>query len=229
LKKGRFFVTSIAIDGPAGAGKSTIAQRVAGSLEFIYVDTGALYRAVGLFALQNGISYTDEDMLTSRLGEVNVELGYRDGRQLIFLNGQDVTKDIRGPEMGLIASDVSAFPGVRDFLLGLQREMAVKHNVIMDGRDIGTVVLPGADLKIFLTATPEDRATRRYKEFAARGSKTSYDQVLADIKRRDANDMNRATAPLKPAEDAVMLDTTGNEFEQSVAQVLEIIRERGLI
>jgi len=221
-------MTSIAIDGPAGAGKSTIAQRVAKSLEFIYVDTGALYRAVGLFAMRGNIPHTDSDALISRLGEVDIELDYRDGRQLIFLNGQDVTGDIRGPEMGLIASDVSAFPAVRDFLLGLQREMAQRHNVIMDGRDIGTVVLPGADLKIFLTATPEDRAMRRYKEFAAKGSKISYDQVLGDIKRRDANDMGRATAPLKPAQDAVMLDTTGNEFEQSVALVLEIIRERGL-
>ena len=221
-------MTSIAIDGPAGAGKSTIAQSVAKTLEFIYVDTGALYRAVGLFAVKKGIPHTDQATLVSRLGEVKVELGYRDGRQLIFLNGQDVTGDIRGPEMGLIASDVSAFPAVRDFLLGLQREMAEKYNVIMDGRDIGTVVLPGADLKIFLTAAPEDRAMRRYKEFVAKGDTVSYDQVLEDLKRRDANDMNRATAPLKPAEDAVMLDTTGYEFEQSVAKVLEIIRERGL-
>ncbi|MCL2857046.1 MAG: (d)CMP kinase [Oscillospiraceae bacterium] len=221
-------MTSIAIDGPAGAGKSTIAQSVARTLEFIYVDTGALYRAVGLFALQNNIPHTDDAALIPRLSEIKVELDYQDGQQLIFLNGRDVTGDIRGPEMGLIASDVSAFPAVRDFLLGLQREMTTKYNVIMDGRDIGTVVLPGAQLKIFLTATPEDRAMRRYKEFIAKGSKITYDQVLGDIQRRDANDIGRATAPLKPAQDAVMLDTTGNEFEQSVAQVLKIIRERGL-
>ena len=220
---------AIAIDGPAGAGKSTIAQQVAGALEFIYVDTGALYRAVALFALRSNIPYTDEEALVSQLGEVRVELGYREGRQLIFLGGQDVTGDIRGPEMGLVASDISAFPCVRSFLLGLQREMAAKHNVIMDGRDIGTVVLPQAQLKIFLTATPEDRAIRRYKEFVKNGSAISYDQVLGDIKRRDANDMGRAIAPLKPAPDAVILDTTGNEFEQSVEMVLKIIRERGLV
>ena len=219
---------SIAIDGPAGAGKSTIAQSVAKSLGFIYVDTGALYRAVGLFALREGIPHTDEDALISRLPEVKVELAYRDGLQLIFLGGLDVTGEIRGPQMGNIASDVSAFPGVRDFLLGMQREMAGKHNVIMDGRDIGTVVLPGADLKIFLTATPEDRAKRRHLEFTAKGNNISYEQVLEDIKRRDANDMGRATAPLKPAPDAVILDTTGNEFQQSVDLVLRVIRERGI-
>jgi len=228
LKKGVLALISIAIDGPAGAGKSTIAQRVAKHIKFIYVDTGALYRAVGLFAVRCNIPHTDAAALISRLGEIKVELDYVDGQQLILLNGQDVTGDIRGPEMGLIASDVSAYPAVRDFLLELQREIARRHNVIMDGRDIGTVVLPGAQLKIFLTATPEDRAMRRYKEFVAKGSGITYDQVLGDIKRRDANDMGRATAPLKPAEDSIMLDTTGNQFEQSVAQVLAIIRERGI-
>ena len=221
-------MVSIAIDGPAGAGKSTIAKSVAHSLAFIYVDTGALYRAIGLFAIQNNISLTDEAALIACLSKVKIELGYRDGQQLIFLGGREVTKEIRGPEMGLVASSISAFPGVRDFLLGLQRKMAETYNVIMDGRDIGTVVLPRADLKIFLTATPEDRAKRRYLEFVRRGEAISYDRVLEDIKLRDAKDMNRATSPLKPAEDAVILDTTGNDFEQSVAQVLEIIRKRGL-
>jgi len=219
---------SIAIDGPAGAGKSTVAQSVAASLGFIYVDTGALYRAIGLFALRSGIPHTDETALVSRLDEVNVELAYRDGHQLIFLDGQDVTEEIRGAQMGLVASAVSAFPAVRDFLLGLQREMAQRHNVIMDGRDIGTVVLPGADLKIFLTATPEDRAMRRHKEFAAKGNPISFEQVLEDINRRDEADMGRATAPLKPAEDSVILDTSGNNFQESVDLVLKVIRERGI-
>ena len=219
---------SIAIDGPAGAGKSTIAQRTAKELGFIYVDTGALYRAIGLFAHENGIPDTDESALAPRLGEIKVELAFEDGHQLIFLNGRDVSKDIRSPQMGMAASNVSALPAVRAFLLGLQREMAEKYNVIMDGRDIGTVVLPGADLKIFLTATPEDRAMRRYMEFVTRGERVRYEEVLRDLKIRDENDSNRAAAPLKCADDAVLLDTTGNELEESIALVLKTIRERGV-
>ena len=219
---------SIAIDGPAGAGKSTIASRVAAEIGFFYVDTGALYRAIGLFARENNIPDTDHSAIAPRLGEIEVELEYKDGQQIILLSGRDVSQDIRRPDMGMAASNVSALPVVRGFLLELQREMAARHNVIMDGRDIGTVVLPGADLKIYLTATPEDRAMRRYLEFITKGEKVRYEEVLEDIKRRDANDMGRATAPLKPADDAVMLDTTGNEFEQSVALVLETIRKRGI-
>lgn len=217
---------SIAIDGPAGAGKSTIAQMAAKKLGFIYVDTGALYRAIGLFAHENGIPDTDEAALAARLREIEVELDYRDGRQHIFLNGRDVSEDIRRPQMGMAASNVSAMPAVRDFLLDMQRVMAQKYNVIMDGRDIGTVVLPDADLKIFLTASPEDRATRRYNDFVAKGEKVLYEDVLEDIKRRDQNDMERAAAPLKRASDAVLVDTTGQGLEESVELVLKTIRER---
>ena len=219
---------SIAIDGPAGAGKSTISQRIARELGFIYVDTGALYRAIGLFARENNIPETDHVLLGPRLKEIKIEIHYWQGRQLIFLNGRDVSNDIRKPEIGMAASNASALPVVRDFLLELQRDMASKYNAIMDGRDIGTVVLPGADLKIFLTASPEDRAKRRHLEFVAKGNTIGYQQVLADIRLRDAADMNRDIAPLKPAPDAVILDTTGNTFAQSVDLVLKVIRERGI-
>ena len=219
---------SIAIDGPASAGKSTIAQRAAKELGFIYVDTGALYRAIGLFAQENKIPNTNEAALAPRLGEIEIELKFEDGHQLIFLNGRNVTKDIRSPQMGMAASNVSALPAVRAFLLGLQRDLAKKYNLIMDGRDIGTVVLPGADLKIFLTATPEDRAMRRYMEFVTRGERIRYEEVLRDLRVRDENDSTRAAAPLKQADDAILLDTTGNELEESIALVLKIIRERGI-
>ena len=219
---------SIAIDGPAGAGKSTIARKAAQELGFIYVDTGALYRAIGLFAHENGIADTDEQALTARLEEINIELAYRDGQQLIFLNGRDVSEEIRRPQMSMAASNVSALPAVRDFLLDLQREMAQRYNVIMDGRDIGTVVLPGADLKIFLTADVEERAMRRYIEFTTKGEGVRYEEVLEDIKRRDENDSRRAAAPLRCADDAVLLDTTGNELEESIALVLKTIRKRGI-
>jgi len=195
-------------------------------LGFIYVDTGALYRAIGLFAHENGIPDTDETALAARLSEIEVELDYRDGRQHIFLNGRDVSEDIRRPQMGMAASNVSAMPAVRDFLLDMQRAMARKHNVIMDGRDIGTVVLPDADLKIFLTATPEDRARRRYNDFVAKGEKVLYEDVLVDIKQRDQNDMARAAAPLKCAGDAVLVDTTGQGLEESLELVLKTIRKR---
>ena len=219
---------TIAIDGPASAGKSTIAQRAAKELGFIYVDTGALYRAIGLFAHENKITDTDEAALAPRLPDITVELAFEDGKQLIFLNGRNVTEEIRSPAMGMAASNVSALPAVRAFLLDLQRDLAKKYNVIMDGRDIGTVVLPQADLKIFLTATPEDRAMRRYMEFVTRGERIRYEEVLRDIKVRDENDSTRATAPLKQADDAILLDTTGNELEESITLVLELIRARGI-
>lgn len=217
---------SIAIDGPSGAGKSTIARRVAAALGFVYVDTGALYRAIGLFAHENGIPDTDEAALAPRLPELRVELAYRDGVQRIFLNGRDVSEEIRRPEMSMAASNVSALPAVRAFLLDLQRQMAQRCNVIMDGRDIGTVVLPGADLKLYLTASAEDRALRRHKDFAEQGEAVTYEEVLADINKRDYNDTHREIAPLRQAEGAVLLDTTGNELEQSVALVEETIRQR---
>ncbi len=216
---------AIAIDGPSGAGKSTLARRLAADLGFIYVDTGALYRAVGLFAKQHGIPYRDEAALAPRLDEIEMELVWRGGEQRVLLNERDVSDDIRAADMGMAASDVSALPAVRAFLLETQRGMARRQNVIMDGRDIGTVVLPQADLKIFLTATPEDRARRRLADFAARGDSTTYEEVLADIRRRDAQDTGRAIAPLRQAEDAVRVDTTGLRFEQSLARLTALCRE----
>ncbi|MCL2580466.1 MAG: (d)CMP kinase [Oscillospiraceae bacterium] len=219
---------SIAIDGPSGAGKSTIARSAAAQLGFIHVDTGALYRAIGLFAHRAGISDRDEAALSAHFSEIQVELDHRGEEQAIFLNGEDVSEEIRKPEISMAASNVSALPAVRAFLLDLQREMAVKYSVIMDGRDIGTVVLPNADLKIFLTATSEDRAMRRYLELVTFGEKVRYEEVLADLKRRDKNDSERAAAPLKQADDAILLDTTGNEMEESVLLVIKTIRERGV-
>ncbi len=217
---------SIAIDGPSGAGKSSIARRVAARLGYLYVDTGALYRAIALFAHRSGIADTDEGALAPRLGDIQVELAYQEGRQHVFLGGEDVSEEIRRPEMSMAASHVSAQPAVRAFLLDLQRQMAKQYNVIMDGRDIGTVVLPEADIKIYLTASAEDRALRRHQEFLKRGEDISYREVLADINRRDYNDIHREIAPLCRARDAVLLDTTGNTLEQSVALVERTIREQ---
>lgn len=223
----------VAIDGPSGAGKSTIARMAAAALGFVYVDTGALYRAIGFFALERGIEIGGEEgplatRLATRLGEVELELRYaRDGQQ-VWMCGRDVSGEIRSPEVSMAASAVSAMPSVRAFLLDLQREMARRHSVIMDGRDIGTVVLPGADLKIFLTASAEDRARRRYEEYLAKGEEVGYNQVLEDMRRRDRQDMGRSEAPLRQAPDAVRLDTTGNTLEQSVRQVMELIEKRGI-
>jgi len=219
-------MTIIAIDGPAGAGKSTIAKAVAKELGCIYVDTGAMYRAIGLFATENGIGTKDAAALIPRLNEAVITLGYKDGTQYIYLNGRDVSADIRRPEMGMAASDVSAIPEVRAFLLDLQRDMAKHNSVVMDGRDIGTVVLPDANIKIFLTATVEEREKRRYDEHVAKGEDVSYNEVLQGMRDRDAQDENRAAAPLKQADDAVLLNTTGYELERSVAAVLKIVNDR---
>ncbi|MCL2056263.1 MAG: (d)CMP kinase [Oscillospiraceae bacterium] len=218
-------MTAIAIDGPAGAGKSTIAKAAAKALGCIYVDTGAMYRAVGLHALRSGVGTKDPAALAGLLSGIKITLGYENGGQRIYLNGEDVSAEIRRPEMGMAASDVSAMPQVRAFLLDLQRDMAKRHSVVMDGRDIGTVVLPEARVKIFLTAAPEERARRRYEEHIAKGEAVSYNKILQDIRGRDAQDENRSTAPLRRAEDAVLLDTTGFELEKSVAAVLQIIRD----
>lgn len=216
---------SIAIDGPSGAGKSTIARAVAKKLGYIYVDTGALYRAIGLFAVRNGIATSDAATLISKLTEISLKLAYENGEQHVYLNGQDVSQDIRTPEMGMAASAVSAIPEVRAFLLDLQRDMAKKNTVIMDGRDIGTVVLPDAKVKIFLTASAEDRARRRYEEHISKGEDVSYEDILRDMKKRDHDDESRAAAPLKKADDAILVDTTGNEFEASVEIIEDIIKE----
>lgn len=219
-------MNAIAIDGPAGAGKSTIAKAVAERLEFVYVDTGALYRAIGLFAVENGIEPSDAKALVPRLKEIAVELFYRDGVQRIRLCGRDVTEQIRTPQMGMATSGVSAIPEVRVFLLEMQRNIAERHNVVMDGRDIGTVVLPKADIKIFLTASDEDRARRRYEEYLTNGRAVSYNEVLDDLRSRDYIDMHRAAAPLRQAEDAVLVDTTGLDLNEAIGRVLGIVQTR---
>ena len=220
-------MVSIAIDGPSGAGKSTLARSAAAELGYLYVDTGAIYRTIGYYAHANHIDPKDEQAVASALPQVRVELTYGDdGLQHMLLNGQDVTKEIRLPEISLCASAVSAHPGVRAFLLEMQRELARTHNVIMDGRDIGTVVLPDADVKIFLTASPEARARRRMLELEQRGTPEPYEKILKEIEQRDWDDTHRAAAPLRQAEDAVLLDTTELNFEESRAALLKLIRER---
>ncbi|MDR2589593.1 MAG: (d)CMP kinase [Oscillospiraceae bacterium] len=207
---------SVALDGPAGAGKSSLAKRVAKHFNFIYVDTGALYRSIGLFTQRNNVASKDLTKVSELLPLIQLEMKYdNDGIQRMFLNGEDVTDDIRLPEVSTYASDVSAMPPVRDFLLSMQQNMAKKYNIIMDGRDIGTVVLPNADLKIFITASPEARAKRRFIELQEKGIDTSFEEVLSEMIKRDKNDSERDIAPLKAAEDAIILDTTDLDFEQS--------------
>lgn len=215
---------SVAIDGPAGAGKSTIAKRLAKELGYIYVDTGAIYRTVGYYIWICGIGGRDGDGVRRLLDDVNVRIEYPgDGLQHMFLNGKDITEDIRTPEISSYASQVSAHKCVRDFLLDTQRDLAKTHNVIMDGRDIGTVVLPDADVKIFLTASPEVRARRRWDELREKGCKDSYEKVLADMKQRDLQDSTRAIAPLRQAEDAVLLDTSAMDLEEAIAAAKAIV------
>ena len=218
---------SIAIDGPSGAGKSTLARSIAAKLGYLYVDTGAIYRTIGLEVFRRGLDPKNEAEVSAILPELSIRMEYEDdGLQHMFLNGEDVTADIRLPNISLYASDVSALPAVRAFLLEMQRELARRNCVIMDGRDIGTVVLPDAEVKIYLTASAEERAKRRFLELAARGAGKTYQEVLEEQRLRDDNDMHRAIAPLKPAEDSVIVDTTELDFEQSKQAVLSIIRER---
>ena len=217
---------SVAIDGPAGAGKSTIARAVAQKLGYLYVDTGALYRAIGLYARRQGADPAQGEQVCPLLPQIRLSLRYVDGVQHVTLNGEDVSEDIRLPEMSSAASQVSAIPQVRDFLFDLQQNLAREHNVVMDGRDIGTVVLPQAQVKIYLTATPQERARRRHLELLDKGIDQSYDQVLQDVLQRDYNDSHRAVAPLKQAQDAVCIDTTGLDFEQSLQTVYQHILSR---
>lgn len=215
---------SIAFDGPSGAGKSSLAKRVAAEFGFIYVDTGAIYRTVGLAAYRAGIDRKDENAVAALLPKLDIKMGYNDeGEQRMFLNGEDVSTQIRMPEISICASDVAALPSVRAFLLGLQRKTAEENNVIMDGRDIGTVVLPDADLKVFLTASAEARANRRLLELTAKGVNAGYDDVLRDIMYRDEQDSARASAPLKQAEDAILADTTELDFEESFRLLCDIV------
>lgn len=217
---------AIALDGPAGAGKSSIAKTVAKILDYIYVDTGALYRTIGLAASRKGVEPEPSEQVDKLLSEITVDLTFNEnGEQIVLLGDEDVSGLIRTPEASMMASKISAVPAVRTYLLDLQRNMAKTHNVIMDGRDIGTVVLPGADVKIFLTASPEARAERRFKELCEKGMDVKYEDVLKDVITRDYNDAHREIAPLKPAENCVTVDTTELDFEQSVKKIISVIKE----
>ena len=218
---------AVAIDGPSGAGKSTLARAVAGRLGYVYVDTGAIYRTIGYHIWKAGVDPRDGSAVAAELPKLRVELRYGDdGLQRMFLNGQDVSDAIRLPEVSRYASDVSAHPAVRSYLLEMQRSLARTHSVVMDGRDIGTVVLPDARVKIFLTASPEARAQRRMRELEQRGTPQPFAQVLEEIQQRDYNDTHRATAPLRQADDAVALDTTELNFQESEEALLCIIQKK---
>ncbi len=217
---------NIAIDGPSGAGKSTLARKLAAKLNFIYVDTGAMYRTIGLYIYRKGIDPKDVEQVAAVLPEIKVELSFVDGEQRVYLNKEDVSTEIRLHEVSQYASLTSAIPAVRAYLFDMQQALAAENNVIMDGRDIGTVVLPNAEVKIFLTARAEVRAQRRYNELLERGQEVDFDQVLADVIRRDEQDMNRPVAPLKPADDSIILDTSGNSFEQSLDLLYKTVKER---
>ncbi len=217
---------AIALDGPAGAGKSSIAKKAAKVLDYIYVDTGALYRTIGLAASRKNVEPKPSKEVEELLDKINVDLTFNSlGEQVVLLDGEDVSGEIRTPEASMMASKISAVPAVRAYLLDLQRNMAKTHNVIMDGRDIGTVVLPNAKVKIFLTASPEARAQRRYKELCEKGMYVKYEEVLNDVIQRDYNDTHRDVAPLKPADGCVIVDTTELDFEQSVDKIISVIKE----
>ena len=219
-------IINIAIDGPGGAGKSTISKAVAKKLDILYVDTGSLYRTIGLFVKLKDVNPKDGAAVASILPEISLEVKYENGAQVNYLNGVNYGDAIRTPEMSMYASDVSKIPEVRTFLLETQKQIAKKNSVIMDGRDIGTVILPNADVKIVLTASAECRAMRRYKELCERGQSVRYEDVLKEMNERDEQDSNRKIAPAKPAEDAILLDTTGFNFDQSVNMILELIEKK---
>lgn len=216
---------NIAIDGPAGAGKSSVAKLAAKELGFIYIDTGALYRAVGVAVLRKNLKTDCLEDVVSVLPEIELELKFVDGEQRVMLNGEDVSRDIRLPEASMAASNVSAIPEVREFLLEMQKKFARENNCLMDGRDIGTVILPHAKPKIFLTASPEVRADRRYKELIEKGTPKDYNELLEEIKLRDYNDSHRAVAPLKPADDAYILDSSDMPIDEVVAKIVSLAKE----
>ena len=217
---------NIAIDGPAGAGKSTIAKRVASSLSFIYVDTGAMYRAMALYLHRNGVSAEDTETIAKECTNADISIRYRDNEQVVLLNGENVNPYLRTEEVSRMASKSSAVPEVRAHLLALQRNLAASYNVVMDGRDIGTVILPDAQVKIFLTASPETRAKRRYEELIQKGQEADYQEVLAEIINRDERDMNRETAPLRQAEDAVLVDSSDLTLDEVEDTICRIVQER---
>lgn len=216
----------IAIDGPGGAGKSTVAKAVAKKLDILYVDTGALYRTIGLYVRSKNVDPKDAEGVGALLPEIKLEVTYENGAQCVYLNGVNHGDAIRTPEMSMYASAVSAIPAVRAFLLETQKDIARKNSVIMDGRDIGTVILPDADVKIFMTASAECRAMRRYKELLTRGQSVSYEQVLAEMNERDGQDSSRAIAPTKAADDAILFDNSELDFEQSVDAIIEMVKAK---
>ena len=218
-------IYAVAVDGPSGAGKSTLAKAAAERLGILYVDTGAIYRTIGVYVYRHHIDPKDAAAVAAVLPEITISLRYDEvGLQRMYLNGEDVTKEIRLPAMSMYASDVSAIPAVRDYLMELQRSLAREHSVIMDGRDIGTVVLPDADVKIFLYADVEVRAKRRELELQQRGTPKPYEEVLREMEERDYNDTHRAAAPLRAADDAIMVDTSSMDFDTSLALLLDVIR-----
>ncbi len=219
-------IMNVAIDGPAGAGKSTIAKLCAKELGYIYVDTGAMYRSIALYMLRNNINLDEEDAVNGSLKDIQVSLAYQDGKQAVLLNGEDVSDQIRTPEVSASASKVSAYPKVREALLSLQRDMASTNNVLMDGRDIGTVILPNADVKIFLTASPEVRGKRRYDELILKGENVDLSEVIEDVKKRDEADMNRKTSPLKQAEDAILVDSSDMTIEEVCNTIVTLVHNK---
>ena len=216
----------IALDGPSGAGKSSLARALAAELGLIYVDTGALYRTIGLYMTRSGVNVKDAEAVTARLPEVQLELVYKNGAQSVLLCGEDVGDSIRTPEMSLAASAVSAIPAVREFLLGIQKDMAAKGGVVMDGRDIGTVIMPDADAKLFLVASPAARAKRRYLELTAKGVECSFEQILMETNARDEADRQRNIAPAVPAEDAMFLDNSDYTPAETLAEALNLIARK---
>ncbi len=217
---------NIAIDGPSGAGKSTLAKAFAAKHGYIYVDTGALYRSIGLYAQRNGVKLDNPSQTIKLLCSIDLKLVYENGVQKVILNGEDVSGYIRTPEISMYASAVSALPEVRAFLLDLQRNIASENNVVMDGRDIGTVILPNADVKIFLTASSQARARRRYLELCEKGIKTTLEDVLSDMKTRDDNDSTRKIAPAIPAEDAIMFDNSDSTVEETIIRLEKVIGDK---
>lgn len=219
-------IINIAVDGPAGAGKSSVSRAAAKQLGFVYVDTGALYRTVGVNALRLGVDTKDAQAVASTLGSAKVELVFENGEQKVLLNGENVSEEIRTPAASMAASDVSAVPAVREFLFDLQKNIAAKCSCLMDGRDIGTVVLPDAQVKIFLTASAQERANRRCLELKNKGIDADYEQVLAEINERDYNDSHREIAPLRQAEDSVLLDTTSMTIDEVISAIVDIVKEK---
>lgn len=215
---------NIAVDGPSGSGKSTLSRKAAASLGYIYVDTGAMYRTIGLHAYRQGIELKKIEQVIEELANIAIDLKYADGEQLVFLNGENVSSDIRTHIISAYASAVAKIPQVRAFLLDRQRQLAAENNVIMDGRDIGTVVLPNADVKIFLTASPEIRANRRFAELQQRGQSIDYEKLLQDIKDRDYQDSHREIAPLRPSETSIILDTSDLSFDESLIKLIETVK-----